>query len=113
MTCIRYLGMSFDEIYKLTVREYLIILEALKLRLTDEDYRAHEVAWLSFAASSKTGTRKHQKPKYDTFKKFYNYDAALKKAGAVKKQTSNRFSRLSKHLAETQSTADKEVEDGR
>lgn len=108
MTCIRYLGMSFDDIYKLTVREYLIILEALKLRLTDEEYRAHEIAWLSFAATSKKGTRKHQKPVYDSFKKFFDYESALKKAGAPGKKTSSRFSRLSRHLTETRNTADKE-----
>lgn len=108
MTCIRYLGMSFDDIYKLTVREYLIILEALRLRLTDEEYRAHEVAWLSFAAASKKGTKKHQKPVYDSFRKFYDYESALKEAGAIKKKTSNRFARLSRHLAESRNTADKE-----
>lgn len=72
-------------------------MEAVQLRQIDMDYRNHLQAFLNFAvrAMKNSGKRK-QKPVYSTFKKFYDYQAALRKVQGGKKP--DRFAELKRHL---------------
>lgn len=79
----------------MTIPEYLLLMEAAKLKQIDIDYRCHLVAWLTFKAKARKG--KSQKPVFAKFDKFYDYQKELDKAR--KKETKeSRFSGIGKLL---------------
>ena len=80
------------------MREYSLLMEAVKLKEVDQDYRNHLQAFLNFAvkAEKKVGKNKSA-PVYKKFKQFFNYEAELKKAGK-KGEEKSRFSGVSKFL---------------
>lgn len=71
-------------------------MEAVRLKQIDMDYRNHLTAWLTFAAKAKRKSGKGEKPVYTKFKKFYDYESAVKKAHA--KDEPSRFSGIGKLL---------------
>lgn len=82
---------------RLTIPEYNLLMEALELREVDRDYRAHQQAFLNFAVQAKKKSGKNkERPVYSTFKKFFDYDKAIRKV-KQKKQPS-RFSGFGKFL---------------
>ena len=98
MTCFRYLSFtSFSEVDALTIPEYDVILEAIRLREVDLDYRDHMQAFLSYSVQAEKTVGKKRKPVYTTFKKFYDYESALK-AARGEKAPESRFAGLSKIL---------------
>ena len=64
---------------RLTVPEYLLLMEAVKLKQLDKRQDIHLLAWLTFAAKATKGKGKHIKPVYDKFKRFFNYEEELEK----------------------------------
>lgn len=82
---------------ELTIPEYEIMMEAARLRQVDMDYRNHLQAFLNFAvqATKKSGKNK-EKPVYDRFDKFYNYERELDKVMQAKKPA--RFAGIGKFL---------------
>ena len=99
MNCFRYLDFkSFDEVDRLTMPEYELLMEAVRLKQVDMDYRNHLQAFLNFAvkAEKKSGKNK-SKPVYSKFKKFYDYEKAIEKAKNPGKEKS-RFSGIGKLL---------------
>lgn len=99
LNCFRYLGFkSFAEVDRLTIPEYELLMEAVRLRQVDMDYRNHLQAFLNFAvkAENKSGKGK-SKPVYGKFKQFYDYEKELKKAKRKGKEES-RFSGIGKLL---------------
>lgn len=83
---------------RLTIPEYNLLMEAVRLKQVDLDYRNHLQAFLNFAvkAEKKTGKGK-SRPVYTKFKKFYDYEKEVSKA--TKKSTEkSRFSDLYKAL---------------
>ncbi len=80
------------------MREYSLLMEAVKLKEVDRDYRNHLQAFLNFAvkAEKKTGKNKSA-PVYKKFKQFFNYEAEIKKVGK-KDNEKSRFSGVSKFL---------------
>lgn len=97
MSCFRYLDFkSFAEVDRLTIPEYLLLMEAVRLKQVDMDYRNHLQAFLNFAvkAEKKSGKNK-SKPVYTKFKKFYDYEAEVKKIER-KGQEKSRFSGIGK-----------------
>ena len=55
-------------------------MEAVEYRQVDEAYKMHQLAYLTFIAQAKTKKGKYgEKPVYNTFKKFYDYEKELKK----------------------------------
>ena len=99
MNCFRYLDFkSFAEVDRLTMQEYSLLMEAVKLKEVDQDYRNHLQAFLNFAvkAEKKTGKNKST-PVYKKFKQFFNYEAEIEKVGKKGKEKS-RFSGVSKFL---------------
>ncbi len=99
MNCFRYLDFkSFEEVDRLTVAEYQLLMEAVRLKQVDLDYRNHLQAFLNYVvkAQKKTGKNK-SKPVYSKFKKFYDYEKEIEKA-KVKKSEKSRFSGIGKFL---------------
>ena len=99
LNCFRYLDFkSFDEVDRLTIPEYRLLMEAVQLKQIDKDYRNHLQAFLNFAvkAEKKTGKNKTA-PVYSRFKQFYDYEKELKKV-QNKGNEKSRFSGIGKFL---------------
>lgn len=99
MNCFRYLDFkSFAEVDRLTIPEYTLLMEAVRLKQVDNDYRNHLQAFLNFAvkAEKKSGKGK-SKPVYSKFKKFYDYEKELAKI-TKKDNEKSRFSGIGKFL---------------
>lgn len=99
MNCFRFLDYkSFAEVDRLTIPEYELLMEGVRLKQVDMDYRNHLQAYLNFAvkAEKKAGKGK-SKPVYSSFKKFYDYEkklAEIQKKGKKK----SRFAGIGKLL---------------
>lgn len=99
MNCFRYLDFkSFAEVDRLTIPEYELLMEAVRLKQVDMDYRNHLQAFLNFAvkAEKKSGKNK-SKPVYSKFKRFYDYEGEIKKVTS-KGGEKSRFSGIGKLL---------------
>lgn len=97
MNCFRYLDFkSFAEVDRLTIPEYLLLMEAVRLKQVDMDYRNHLQAFLNFAvqATKKSGKNK-SRPVYANFKRFYNYEKEISKVTS-KGNKQSRFSGIGK-----------------
>ena len=101
VTCFRFFGFrSLDEVDRLSLREYDLLVRAENLRQVDLDYRNHLQAWLNVAAKAekKTGKRRFRLV-YDTFEKFFDYDNAIEKAEKRKqKKQESRLPKLAEFL---------------
>ena len=94
MNCFRYLDFkSFAEVDRLTIPEYDLLMEAVKLREIDKDYRNHLQAFLNFAvkATKKSGKR----PVYTKFEQFYDYKKKVREA-KKKDNAKSQYSNLGK-----------------
>ena len=99
LNCFRYLDFkSFAEVDRLTIPEYRLLMEAVRLKQFDLDYRNHLQAYLNFSvkAEKKTGKNK-SKPVYSKFKKFFDYEKELEKI-KNKGGEKSRFSGIGKLL---------------
>lgn len=99
MNCFRFLDFkSFAEVDRLTIPEYLLLMEAVRLKQVDMDYRNHLQAWLTFAAkATKKKGKNKSAPVYDKFSKFYDYEKKMAEAKNEDKKKS-RFSGIGKFL---------------
>lgn len=100
INCFRYLGFTtFDQVGRLTIAQYEVMMEALELRMLDQDLHEHRQAFLNFAvqAEKKAGKGK-TRPVYRKFRQFFDYDAELKKIKNRKKKKKSRFSGIGKLL---------------
>lgn len=98
MNCFRYLDFkSFAEVDRLTIPEYELLMEAVRLKQVDLDYRNHLQAFLNFAVKAEKRSGKKSKPVYSKFKRFYNYEEELEKAQNKGKEKS-RFSGIGSFL---------------
>ena len=95
--CIRYLGSTFEQIDRLTIPEYQMLIKAYELAEVDRANVRHQQAWLTVSAGA---TKKDGRPVYKKFKDFFDYEAELKRKEKPKPTT--RFSNLSKHMKEKQ-----------
>ena len=88
---------SFAEVDRLTIPEYRLLMEAVRLKQVDLDYRNHLQAFLNFSvkAEKKSGKNK-SKPVYSKFKKFYDYEKEVEKVSKNNKKS--RFSGIGKFL---------------
>ena len=90
LNCFRYLDFkNFSEVDRLTIPEYNLLMEAIKLKQVDMDYRNHLQAFLNFAvkAEKKAGKNK-SKPLYSRFNKFYDYEKEIGKITGKSKKSS-------------------------
>ena len=81
----------------MTIPEYELLMEAVRLKQVDKDYRNHLQAFLNFAVKAEKKTGKKSKPIYDKFKLFYDYEA---EQGKVRNSSGSksRFSGIGKLL---------------
>lgn len=68
---------NWDEIDRLTLKQYRIMLEGLRLRNIDEDFVAHRQAWLNHEVQAEKQVGSKIKPVFDSFKEFFDYDALI------------------------------------
>lgn len=89
---------SFEEVDRLTIPEYTLLMESVRLKQIDLDYRNHLQAFLNFAvkAEKKVGKNK-SKPVFGKFKKFYDYEKEIAKV-TNKGNEKSRFSGIGKFL---------------
>ena len=89
---------SFEEVDRLTIPEYTLLMEAVRLKQIDKDYRNHLQAFLNYAvkAEKKSGKNK-SKPVFTKFKQFYDYEKELKKVKG-KEEAKARFSGIGELL---------------
>lgn len=99
LNCIRYLDYkTLAEVDRLTIPEYKLLMECVRLKQVDKDYRNHLQAFLNFAVKAEKRTGKNKsKPVYQKFKQFYDYEKEVAKV-AQKEATKSRFSGISKFL---------------
>lgn len=100
LNCIRFLDYkSLEEVDRLTIAEYKLLMEGVRLREIDKDYRNHLQAFLNFAVRSEKKTGKGKsRPVYTKFKQFYDYEKELSKA-QQKHEEKSRFAGIGKLLA--------------
>lgn len=99
LNCFRYLDYkSFADVDRLTIPEYELLMEAVRLKQVDMDYRNHLQAYLNFAvkAEKKAGKGK-SKPVYSSFNKFFDYKKKLAEVQKKGKKKS-RFAGIGKLL---------------
>lgn len=99
MNCFRYFGFtSLSQVDQLTIAQYEIMMEALRLRMVDESFHKHSQAFLNFAvqAEKKAGKGK-TRPVYRKFEQFFDFKKELKKAKNPKGEDS-RFAGIGKLL---------------
>ena len=99
LNCFRFLDFkSFSEVDKLTIPEYTLLMEAVRLKQIDMDYINHLQAFLNFSvkATKKTGKYK-SKPVFTKFKQFYDYEKELDKV-TNKENKKSRFAGIGKFL---------------
>ena len=99
LSCFRFLGFtSFDQVDRLTIPEYNLLMKAVRLRQVDLDYRNHLQAFLSFAVQAEKRVGKNKsRPVYRTFRKFYDYDAEQEKV-LGQRDPDDRFAALKQFL---------------
>lgn len=71
---------SFAEVDRLTMPEYELLMEAVRLKQVDKDYRNHLQAFLNLAVKAEKKVGRKSRPIYSKFKKFYNYKEEQEKA---------------------------------
>ena len=101
MNCFRYLDFkSFAEVDRLSLDEYELLMKSARLKEVDMDYRIHMLAFLNTAVTATKPVSRKEKPIYDKFEKFYNYEKEITKAMSAEKEqkTPGRFDRLSRFL---------------
>lgn len=72
----------------MTLPEYELLMEAVRLKEVDKDYRNHLQAFLNYAVRAQKKSGKYKtSPVYSKFKKFYNYENEVKGVKAAKKSS--------------------------
>ena len=84
VNCFRYFGFtSFEQVDRLTIAQYEILMEALSLKSVDQDFHEHRQAFLNFAVQAERQVGKGKtKPVYRKFSQFYDYERELQKVRA-------------------------------
>ena len=60
--------------------EYELLMEAIRLKQVDKDYRNHLQAFLNFAVKAEKKVGRRSRPIFSRFNKFYNYEEEQEKA---------------------------------
>ena len=80
MNCFRYLDFkSFEEVDRLTIPQYELLMEAVQLKQFDTDYRNHLQAYLNFVVQARKESGKKSTPVYKKFRQFYDYEKEIEK----------------------------------
>ena len=83
---------------RLTLPEYELLMQGVRLKQVDTHYKLHLQAWLTFAAKAEKKSGKKTVPVYKRFEQFYDYEKELKKAHEITNEETSRFSGIGKLL---------------
>lgn len=72
--------MTILEARRTTLADYEVLMQAVALRKVDEQQALHEQAMLNLSVQETVGRGKHARPKYRTFKDFYDYEEEVLEA---------------------------------
>ena len=78
--------------------EYELLMQGVRLKQVDTQYKLHLQAWLTFAAKAEKKSGKKMVPVYKRFEQFYDYEKELKKAQEKTSEGKSRFSGIGKLL---------------
>lgn len=82
---------------QLTVAQYNVMMEALELKMFDQNFAAHRQAYLDFAVRAERKVGKKTVPVYKKFRKFFDYERELENLKKRRtKRTDPRFAGISK-----------------
>ena len=100
MNCFRFLGFkSFDEVNRLTIAEYELLMKAAELREADLDYRLHMQAFLNVQAGAKKKAGKNKESLvYSRFSKFYDRMKEIDRIMNRETEGKSRFAGIGKLL---------------
>jgi hypothetical protein len=88
---------SFAEVDRLTIPEYELLMQAVRLKQVDMDYRNHLQAFLNFAVKAEKKSGKKSKPVFTKFKRFYDYEKEIAKV-TNKSSEKSRFAGIGRLL---------------
>lgn len=99
--CFRFFNFrTFDEVDRLTIPEYHILIEANQLRYVDKRLLIHEQAWANQMVKATTKVGFSYESAFPTFRDFYDYDAekeaVMSGKAKVKEPKIERFARYMK-----------------
>ena len=90
---------SFDEVDRLTIPEYKLLMKAVRLKQLDKQHDLHLQAYLNLVvrAKKKNGKDKY-KYVYQKFKQFFDYKKRLAEIENDKSENESQFSGIGKLL---------------
>lgn len=100
LNCFRYFGFrSFDEVDRLTIKEYEMLCKAERYKQLDKQKDIALNAWLSFMATAKKKVGRNLKPVYPTFESFFDYSKELRRmSGETVNDLKERYKALNERL---------------
>lgn len=103
---------SMEQVDRLEIPEYELLIKAQELRQVDEEYTAHEIAFLGVAARATKGKR--GTPVYKKFKDFFDYEKAVRKVldGQKRVNVMQEVSALLKTTKETRKRKKEGIDNG-
>lgn len=79
---------SFEEVGRITITEYNLLMKAVELKGVDMDYRAHQIAYLTFVAKGQKRSGKNKtRPVYPKFEKFFDYEREVNRVLGITKKS--------------------------
>lgn len=97
LNCFRYLDFkSLDEVDRLSIYEYSLLMKAVQLKEVDKAYYIHLQAFKNFQATATKKVGKKQKPIFSNFTKFFDYEKSVNKV--LGREEDNAVSRLKEFM---------------
>lgn len=88
VNCFRYLNFkSFEEVDRLFLDEYELLMKAVRLKRVDREYEIHLQAYINQVAKSTKKVGKHsQRPVYQKFSDLFDYEERVNTVLGIVKQ---------------------------
>lgn len=87
LNCFRYLDFkSFDEVDRLTIPEYKLLMRAVELKAVDNAYYVHLQAFKNFEVQAMKKSGRRRKPVFDHFEKFFDYKKLIREVLGIKQK---------------------------
>lgn len=95
--CIRYFGLTIEQIDRLTLPELELMWHAINLKAIDHEDDLHKLAWLTVSAGA---TNKSGKPVYAKYKKFFDKEAEIERLTEQEQKAKkpSKFDAYARHL---------------
>ncbi len=78
LNCFRYLDYkSLDEVDRLTIREYDLLMKAVQLKKVDREYWVHNMAFQNLRVRGRKGKGKNARMAFRNFKQFFDYSSLI------------------------------------